>query len=137
MFFRSQRHEPEIMSDLLDVNCVCRLEVRPFGINVINVVPGLVKSNIGNSAIASCNNGVSEWKLYQKFEEAIRARARFSQGSTRSTPTEEFAKRTVNVVLKKNPPPWFSSGHLSMAASILHHLPLFVKDFIMKKGMEG
>nr|GMC63118.1 NADPH-dependent 1-acyldihydroxyacetone phosphate reductase-like [Ipomoea batatas] len=116
-----------------------RLEVRPFGIDVINVVPGLVKSNIANSAIASCNNnGVSQWKLYHQFEEAIQARARFTQSSAAksSTPTEEFAKKTVNVVLKKKPPPWFSAGHLSMAASLLNHLPLFVKDFIARKGME-
>ncbi|PSS21523.1 NADPH-dependent 1-acyldihydroxyacetone phosphate reductase [Actinidia chinensis var. chinensis] len=111
-----------------------RLELRPFGINVINVVPGAVKSNIGNSAISS-HNRLTEWKLYKQFEEAIRARAYFSQRS-KSTPSEEFAKRTVKVLLKENPPSWFSYGEYSTIMGIMHHLPIFVKDLVLRKAMK-
>ncbi|KAE8022355.1 hypothetical protein FH972_008159 [Carpinus fangiana] len=101
-----------------------RLELRPLGINVITVVPEAVRSNIVDSAMSDYNR-MPELKLYKPFEAAIRETGYFSQGM-KTTPIEEFAKKTVAAVLKKNPPAWFSYGHYATIMAIMHHLPLFM-----------
>ncbi|KAL5992278.1 hypothetical protein ACLOJK_013194 [Asimina triloba] len=110
-----------------------RLELKLLGIDVINVAPGAITSNIGDRAAADYER-MPEWKLYKPFEGAIRARAKFFQG-IKSTPAEELATKTVAVVLKDNPPAWFSYGKFSMISAVLYHLPIFLKDHVMRKAM--
>lgn len=109
------------------------MELRPFGIEVINVVPGAIKSNIGKSGLVQYNK-IADWKLYKAYGETMRKRAEVSQDS-RCTPADEFAKKAVAAVLKTNSPPWFSFGYLATPMAILYHLPIFVKDGFFRMVM--
>ncbi|KAL0680788.1 hypothetical protein Bca4012_047635 [Brassica carinata] len=110
-----------------------KLELQPFGIDVIDVVPGGIRSNLANSAVAVFKKW-PELKLYKPYEEAIIERAFFFQ-RRKPTPTETFAKDTVAAVLKKNPPAWFSSGRYSTFMAIMYHMPIWYKDFLQKKSL--
>ncbi|KAM0936875.1 putative NADP-retinol dehydrogenase [Dioscorea sansibarensis] len=107
-----------------------RVELRTYGIKVINVAPGAITSNLGNSSLTRYEQ-MPEWKYFKQFEASMRKRTTISQGP-RSTPAEEFAKKTVAVVLKKNPPPWFSYGRISTILGILYYLPLRIRDWFYR-----
>lgn len=67
------------------------------------------------------------------FEGAIVKRAEASQGP-KATPTEDFAKRVVQQVLKSPLPPFFSYGQLSSLMRLLPWCPYWVREWLMMKG---
>lgn len=111
-----------------------RLELKLLGIDVMLVVPGSVNSNFGSSSF-SMYKKMPEWKLYKNFETGIRMRTEYSQGP-RSTPADRFARKVVAAVLRRRPPAYFTYGHLSGFFAILYHLPIFVKDFVLRVVMK-
>ncbi|KAH0855519.1 hypothetical protein HID58_045161 [Brassica napus] len=110
-----------------------RLELDHFGIDVIDVVPGGIKSNLANSAVDVFKK-MPELKLYKAYEEGMIERLFFFQ-RRKPTPAETFAKDIVAVVLKKNPPAWFSSGRYSTFMAIMYHMPIWFKDSLQRKAL--
>ncbi|CAN6478308.1 unnamed protein product [Victoria cruziana] len=111
-----------------------RMELKSFNIDVITVAPGGIKTNLANNSLTSYSK-FPEWKFYKPFEAAIQERAHASHGKN-CTAVEEFAEQTVNLVLRKNPPAWFSYGRYSTIFGILYYLPLWVRDLLFRQIMK-
>ncbi|KAF2295627.1 hypothetical protein GH714_033344 [Hevea brasiliensis] len=87
-----------------------RVELRPFGINVVQVVPGAIRSNLGRATSETLEN--YDWKLYEDFKEAIVERARASQAA-KATNATVFARHVATKVLSRKPPKQIIFGHIT------------------------
>jgi len=102
-----------------------RLELKPFGINVVLVMPGSIRSNLGKANLEKLSD--YDWKLYKDFKEAISERARASQGG-KATDGRVFARHVVNKILATKPPKQIVFGHLTGLFALLSWSPLWVRD---------
>ncbi|KAF6159709.1 hypothetical protein GIB67_029967 [Kingdonia uniflora] len=106
-----------------------RLELRPFGIQVLLVIPGAVRSNIGNAGLKKVAD--KEWKLYSEFKEAIAERANASQ-TDKSTEATLFAKHVAKKVLSSSPPREIVFGHMTTLFVLLYWSPLWFRDYFFR-----
>ncbi|KAK4514701.1 WD repeat protein Lub1 [Mucor velutinosus] len=109
------------MSDTL------RLELKPFGIQVVVVAPGAIKSNFGNAGAKIVN--VPEDSLYASIAKFIIARANMSQ-SAGNTPNEVFARHVVKKITQPVSPKYITYGATSWVFLLFYYLPFFIKDLI-------
>ncbi|MGI3129636.1 SDR family oxidoreductase [Halopseudomonas pachastrellae] len=75
-----------------------RMELHPFGIQVLNVLPGAIASDFGNNATAAITMAETSW--FKPWEKAVQARAKASQNA-RSTSATDFAAELLGYI--RNP----------------------------------
>ncbi|KAI3502989.1 hypothetical protein L1887_31423 [Cichorium endivia] len=107
-----------------------RLELKPFGINVVLVIPGAIRSSLGSHNTGLLAN--YDWKLYKDFSDAIAERARASQVG-KSTDATLFARHVVKKVLSPKPPKQIVFGHMTSLFAFLSVSPLWVRDLFFTK----
>ena len=81
---------------------VLRVEVAPFGIEVILVQPGAVRSNISETGTMDLERFKSSQSRYAKVYDQIKKRAWLSQQSPMEA--EDFAEQLVSAVTRKEAP---------------------------------
>ncbi len=96
----SSKHAVQSLTDGM------RMELAPFGIRVISVQPGGVKSSFGDSAEAGLQ--LPEGSLFAPIEAGIRARAQAGQQG--ATPAEDFVRPVADALLSASPPPVVRGG---------------------------
>jgi NAD(P)-dependent dehydrogenase (short-subunit alcohol dehydrogenase family) len=117
-------------SALHSLSDALRMELAPFGIRVVTIQPGGVRSLFGahaEAAIRLCPDS-----LYQAASDGIRARAQLGQrGAMRA---EEFVRPVVDALLASNPPAFVRGGTNSFALPMLKRLlPTRVLDARLSK----
>jgi short-subunit dehydrogenase len=107
-----------------------RMELQPFGIEVITVQPGGVASQF--SATAAKRSNLKEASLYAAVTDAIAARVGASQA--RATPAEVFARKMADAVLAPNPQAVVRIGHHSLLLPFLKRwLPTRALDRVLSR----
>lgn len=101
-----------------------RLELKPFGIDVVLVMPGAVKSNIEKPNFQKA----LEWKVYKDFKDSIADRAKASQG-TKATDAAVFARHVVKKLLSPKPPKHIEFGQMTTLFTLLSWSPLWITDW--------
>jgi NAD(P)-dependent dehydrogenase (short-subunit alcohol dehydrogenase family) len=95
-----------------------RMELAPFGIDVVMVQPGGVKSSFGDHAEEAML--LPEGSPYREAEELVRGRAQAGQRG--ATPVEEFIKPVVDRMLSDRPPVVIRGGAKSFSVPLLKKL---------------
>jgi NAD(P)-dependent dehydrogenase (short-subunit alcohol dehydrogenase family) len=107
-----------------------RMELAPFGIQVVTIQPGGVRSAFGQHAEEAIR--LPEGSPYKAAEAGIRARAQAGQQG--ATPAEEFVVPVVEKLLRRRPPAVIRGGRNSVRLPVLKKLlPLRTFDHLMMK----
>jgi NAD(P)-dependent dehydrogenase (short-subunit alcohol dehydrogenase family) len=106
-----------------------RMELAPFGINVVTVQPGGIKSNLSGNA----DKGLDRFRQtpYGPIQEFIVARANASQKN--ATPAEVFAKELVDKLERKKTPKFIRVGKDSTLLPLIARFPRAFTDALLSK----
>ncbi|PKN36516.1 MAG: short-chain dehydrogenase [Deltaproteobacteria bacterium HGW-Deltaproteobacteria-2] len=106
-----------------------RMELAPFGINVVTVQPGGIKSNLSGNA----DKGLGRFRKtpYGPIQEFIVARANASQEN--ATPAEVFAKELVDKLERKKTPKFIRVGKDSTLLPLIARFPRALTDALLSK----
>jgi NAD(P)-dependent dehydrogenase (short-subunit alcohol dehydrogenase family) len=95
-----------------------RMELAPFGIHVVSIQPGGVRSSFGEHAEAAVR--LPQDSIYKPVERGIRARAQAGQQG--AMPADVFAVPVVEALLRSPPPRVIRGGTNSVRLPLLKQL---------------
>ena len=109
---------------------VLRMEAQPFGIDVVVVQPGGVRSSISDTASVGLERYREKSSLYNPVHLQIEKCARASQ--ERPMEAEEFARRVARAIMAKRAPRVLRAGTGARLYPMMSHLPKPVLDRAMR-----
>jgi len=111
---------------------VLRMELAPFGIDVVTVQPGGVRSEVARNAPLDRERYAAPASLYRSVLRHIEKRAGGSQ--ERPMEAEVFARRLADALLRPRAPRLVRLGTGVRALSILERVPAALRDRIFARA---
>ena len=108
---------------------ILRMELAPFGVQVITIQPGGIKSNLSDNADKELNR--FKKTPYGPIQDFIVTRAHISQKN--ATPAEVFAKKLVDKLVREKTPKFIRIGKDSIRLPLLAKLPRVFTDTLLSK----
>lgn len=110
---------------------VLRMECKPFGIDVIVVQPGGVRSSIAATASAGLERYAQDGSLYRAVHAYIEKRAKASQD--RPMESDVFANRVATAILSDRAPRRVREGRGAQALPAMSRLPSGLLERMMQR----
>jgi short-subunit dehydrogenase len=107
-----------------------RLELAPFGVDVVEIQPGAIRSEFG----ATASHGLPELAggPYAPLTAAMRRRSTMSQRKALSA--DDFARRVARAVLRDRPPPVVRAGPFSITLPFIGtFLPASLRNRLLRR----
>lgn len=105
-------------ASLTRLSKILYMELAPFGLTVVHVNTGCVRSNVVNNALATFR-GLPPDTLYSAWRDTIAERISFGQDGVGAMPVDAFARHVVREVLRDTPPRYIDSGTLCWLDALL------------------
>lgn len=110
-----------------------RLELQPFGITVVDLRTGVVRTNLIKNLNASQQPSLPKGSIYEPAKEAVEKALRQEGFEDQGRPAEKWAKLVVQDLLKKKPPPVIWRGESAWLTRLATVLPFGMFDGMVKK----
>jgi 1-acylglycerone phosphate reductase len=109
-----------------------RLELEPFGITVVELKTGGVKSNFAANQIEVAKATLPQDSIYAPAREAVESSLAGDWFAGTGITAKMWATEVVKDLSKRAPPPVIYRGHQSWAARVIPFLPLSIQDRLLK-----
>jgi NAD(P)-dependent dehydrogenase (short-subunit alcohol dehydrogenase family) len=111
-----------------------RLELQPFGVKVVDLRSGLIKTNLISNLKEAKKGLLPEDSIYSPAKEVIEKTLVQQNFEGQGMEAPQWAKKVVSDLLKMNPPPQIWRGDTAWLAWLSTMLPFGLFDGALKKA---
>ncbi|KAI0401348.1 NAD(P)-binding protein [Xylaria palmicola] len=125
--YNSSKAAMSMLSDTM------RMELEPFGVKVVELRTGVVKTNMIKTMQASAPTTLPEDSIYLPARERVEQMLRQEQYANAGMPSQQWAEAIVRDLSKKSPPSLIWRGETAFICWVLSLLPYGWADALVKK----